>query len=60
MDITHLLLNALYLGEDKIIFFLNFELKLVKIFLLQNYILSNQVIQSKTVNSLIFFCHFRI
>ena len=60
MDITHLLLNALYLGEDKIIFFLNFELKLVKIFLLQNYILYNQVIQSKAANSLIFFCHFRI
>ncbi len=53
-------MNALYLGEDKIIFFLNFELKLVKIFLLQNYILYNQVIQSKAANSLIFFCHFRI
>ncbi len=60
MDITHLLLNALYLGEDKIIFFLNFELKLVKIFLLQNYILCNQVIQSKATNLLMFFCDFRI
>ncbi len=53
-------MNALYLGEDKIIFFLNFELKLVKIFLLQNYILCNQVIQSKATNLLMFFCDFRI
>ena len=39
MDITHLLLNALCISEDKTKIFLNSKLKYVKIILIQNNIL---------------------